>query len=265
MTIPSWFHGLNAILTSVGTVVAIGGTVAGVLIGTRIIGGSNGEDGPVSSVSVSPATSTLVEGATQELSATLTDGQGKVLSNREVVWESQNPSVAAVDGATRLVTAVSEGATIITATSESIDGTATITVSVPTQSVRFEYVKVTAYTGVYVCDVLVRTGDFNGKLQLGLKGQALSTVFTLNDTFSHLETLSIMKGKEFELREGDTVIAASADSFEFDNTLLESASDDLSEFHREFDYPVASETVILKNKQPGYPCQLDVELKITVQ
>ncbi len=86
---------------------------------------------PVASVSVAPASSSLLVGATAQLSATTRDASNNVLTGRVVTWSSGNSGIASVNSTTGLVTAVGAGSATITATSETQTGTATITVSVP--------------------------------------------------------------------------------------------------------------------------------------
>jgi uncharacterized protein YjdB len=85
---------------------------------------------PVAAVTVSPAMASLAPGATQQLAATPRDSAGGTLSGRTVTWMSGNPAVATVNG-TGLVTAVTPGSTIATATSDGKSGTSTITVTAP--------------------------------------------------------------------------------------------------------------------------------------
>jgi len=87
---------------------------------------------PVATVTVTPPSVSLIVGVnpTQQLSAETRDGNGAVLTGRVVTWASSNPSAATVN-ATGRVTAVGEGATTITATSEGRTGTSSVTVTVP--------------------------------------------------------------------------------------------------------------------------------------
>jgi uncharacterized protein YjdB len=90
---------------------------------------------PVASVTVAPATASIVAGETRQLAATLRDANNNVLSDRAVAWTSSDEDIATVS-ATGLVTAVAPGAATITATSEGVSGTAAITVTpVPVASV----------------------------------------------------------------------------------------------------------------------------------
>ena len=83
---------------------------------------------PVASVVVSPASATVVAGQTVQLTATLKDASGTVLTGRSVIWTSSNAGVATVS-ASGLVTGVASGSATITAASEAKTGTAAITVT----------------------------------------------------------------------------------------------------------------------------------------
>ncbi len=77
---------------------------------------------PVTSVSVTPATVTVAEDETVQLSAVTTPTGGSV------VWQSINTDVATVDQA-GLVTGILEGTTTVRAISGGVVGTATVTVT----------------------------------------------------------------------------------------------------------------------------------------
>jgi len=85
---------------------------------------------PVATVEVTPATATLTAAQpTVQLTATLKDAAGNVLTGRSVVWSSNNLR-ASVNGSglvTRSLLA-SPGQVTITATSEGKSDTSTITV-----------------------------------------------------------------------------------------------------------------------------------------
>jgi uncharacterized protein YjdB len=83
---------------------------------------------PVASVTVTPASPSVVAGATQPLTATLRDANNTVLTGRTLIWSSGNAAAATVD-ANGLVTAVAVGTATVTATSEGKTGTSTITVT----------------------------------------------------------------------------------------------------------------------------------------
>ncbi|HYO45308.1 MAG TPA: Ig-like domain-containing protein [Gemmatimonadota bacterium] len=86
------------------------------------------ETGIVGQVTVSPSTATILAGETQQFTATLTDLHGNPLSGPPITWASDNTGIATVDG-NGLATAESEGTTTITALSQNISGTATLTIA----------------------------------------------------------------------------------------------------------------------------------------
>ena len=83
---------------------------------------------PVATVAVSPPSASVAAGSTQQLSATLTDVHGNVLTGRTVSWQSDHPEISTVSS-TGLVTGVAAGSAHITATSEGKSGTSSITVT----------------------------------------------------------------------------------------------------------------------------------------
>src|SRR5207247_9615126 len=136
----SWSSSDNTIAT-----VNSSGLVTGVVAGAvTITATSEGQSGtasitvsgvPVASVAVSPASARVPAGQTVQLSATLRDANGTILTGRSVAWASNNTSVATVTG-TGLVSAKVAGSATITATSEGQSGTAAMTVTpVPVASV----------------------------------------------------------------------------------------------------------------------------------
>jgi formylglycine-generating enzyme required for sulfatase activity len=90
---------------------------------------------PVAAVTVSPVTTTLVVGGTQQLTASARDAAGNALTGRQVTWASSAPAVATVS-TLGVVTAVAAGSATITATVEGVNGTAAVLVTqVPVASV----------------------------------------------------------------------------------------------------------------------------------
>lgn len=75
--------------------------------------------GPAASVSVAVVTSTMVAGATQQLSAKLYDKDGKLVTTGSVTWSATPASVATIS-ASGLLTAVGPGTATVTASSGSI-------------------------------------------------------------------------------------------------------------------------------------------------
>src|ERR1035437_1329523 len=84
---------------------------------------------PVASVTVTPTAPTAVVGsAGVQFSAVAKDASGNVLAGRPIAWNSGNTSVATISP-TGLETSAGVGATTITATSGTVSGTTTLTVT----------------------------------------------------------------------------------------------------------------------------------------
>lgn len=87
---------------------------------------------PVAQVVIAPATITLVAGTTTQLTANTLGASGTTLTGRVVTWTSSNNTLATVSTA-GLVTGVAAGGPVtITATSEGIRGTASVTIETAT-------------------------------------------------------------------------------------------------------------------------------------
>jgi len=131
----SWTSSHSAVAT-----VTANGAVSAVGAGTASISAmSEGQSGaasltvtvvPVASVSVTLGSSSLTAGQTTQATAVLKDASGNVLTGRAVTWASGNTSVATVSS-TGLVTTLAVGSAAIRATSGTITGQATVTVSAP--------------------------------------------------------------------------------------------------------------------------------------
>jgi hypothetical protein len=85
---------------------------------------------PAASVAVLPESVSLEPGASLQLTAVVRDSAGNVLAGRRVAWTSADTAIARVDS-TGLVTALAPGTTAVTATSEGVSGSATVTVAAP--------------------------------------------------------------------------------------------------------------------------------------
>ena len=83
---------------------------------------------PASGVAVSPSNVTFVVGDTSRLRATLTDSTGAVLVGRPITWTSSDNGIVTVL-ATGQIRAMAAGGATITASNESHNATATITVN----------------------------------------------------------------------------------------------------------------------------------------
>lgn len=84
---------------------------------------------PVDSVEVLPSRASLLIGEQQQLTATMRDRFGNVLSGRTVTWTSSDAGVAAIDLNTGIVSSGAQGEATITALSEGVTGTGTVVVS----------------------------------------------------------------------------------------------------------------------------------------
>ncbi|MEQ1691330.1 MAG: Ig-like domain-containing protein [Gemmatimonas sp.] len=121
--------------------VSAAGVVTALSPGTaRITATSEGKNGsativviavPVASVQVSPPSSALLLGATQQLTAVARSAGGATLVGRTVTWISGAPNVASVS-ANGLVTGLAPGVAIVVAMIDGVTSTATVTVSQPT-------------------------------------------------------------------------------------------------------------------------------------
>ena len=116
------------------------GLVRGVSAGTATItAASEGKTGtsvitvtlvPVATVTVTPASATVVPGGTQQLTATTRDASNNALTGRSITWSSNNVAVATVNASTGVVSGNAPGGPVtISATSEGKTGTAAITVT----------------------------------------------------------------------------------------------------------------------------------------
>ena len=128
------------VLSPLTAVVSQSGVVTGLVPGTATItatsGGKSGtatvtvQLAPVGSVVVTPSTLSLRDRDDQrtgQLTATLLDALGNILTGRQVAWASSNNNVATVTQ-TGLVTARDRGDATITATSEGKIGSAAVNV-----------------------------------------------------------------------------------------------------------------------------------------
>src|SRR5437773_640458 len=85
---------------------------------------------PVAAVTVSPASVSVLQGQTVQLTATPRDASGNPLTGRVITWQSSNSAIASVNGS-GLVSGVAAGGPVtMTATSEGQSGTASVTVNV---------------------------------------------------------------------------------------------------------------------------------------
>ena len=167
----AWTTSSSAVATvsSSGLVTAVGSGSA------TITATSEGKSGsatitvtpiPVGSVTVSPSTATVPATTTTNLTATVKDQNGLVVTDRQVTWTSSNTAAATVSSA-GVVTGVAPGTATITATSETKSGTATITVTPPPVST----VTISPSTATVVIGttttLIATTKDANGNVLTG--------------------------------------------------------------------------------------------------
>jgi uncharacterized protein YjdB len=133
----AWTSSVPAVAT-----VSTTGRVVAVSPGSTIISAeSEGRSGlaavnvsavPVASIRISPASTTLITGQSAQLQAETLDANNNVLPGRQVMWFTNNASVATVSP-NGTVAAVSAGSATITATSEGKTATASVSVTLPRQ------------------------------------------------------------------------------------------------------------------------------------
>lgn len=186
----TWTSGNNAIAS-----VSANGLVTGVAPGTATITATVGGvsatatitvtalPAPVASVVVTPSSASITVGNTTQLAATPRDASNTALAGRAVTWASSNASVATVS-ASGLVTAVAAGSATITATSEGVNGTASITVTVPAPTI--VSVRVTPSTGSLNIGSTIQLGAS----PLDLLGNILSGTATWSSSNNAIATLS---------------------------------------------------------------------------
>jgi len=135
--LPSWTTTNAAVATinSSGLLTAVGNGTCGVVAIREGVTGATvnvtvtGAVPTVATVTVNPATPTVFEAATAQLTAIPKDSGGNVIPGLSVSWGTSNAAVATVDTG-GLVTGVAAGSATITATVSAIDGTAAVTVAV---------------------------------------------------------------------------------------------------------------------------------------
>jgi uncharacterized protein YjdB len=82
---------------------------------------------PVSTVRLSPLSSSVIQGQTVQITATVEDSTANVVTDRFVEWSSSDPTKASVSQS-GLVTSVAPGTVTISAISETKTGTATVVI-----------------------------------------------------------------------------------------------------------------------------------------
>ena len=137
----------NAVWTSDNTAVATVdgfGTVFGISPGTATISATIGNavgtalvtvitfSPVITTIDITPFDPTIGIGATEQLSVTVFDQNGGVIMPiPDIVWTSDNPAVATVDGS-GMITGMNSGTAMVDAIAGNVIGTVLVTVGVPT-------------------------------------------------------------------------------------------------------------------------------------
>ena len=122
-----------AVVNSSGLATAVGDGTAQITATTQGVAGSGSLSVAiaVSAVEVNPGMANLLSiGATIQLSAVAKDASGNAIPGKAISWASSDLAVATVD-ATGLVTSAGNGTATITATTEGVQGSSTVTVTQP--------------------------------------------------------------------------------------------------------------------------------------
>jgi uncharacterized protein YjdB len=201
--------------TGIVTGVGLGGPVS-------IIARSEGISGssmvsvlavPVAAVTVTPATSSIAQGASTQLISTERDSAGNVLTGRQRTWTSSDPAVASVSS-TGLVTGVSPGGPVtITSTSEGVAGTASVSVLPPPGAITLSTppTPLTVAPG-FATSVVLQIGRSNyaGIVTLSATSQSsgVTVVFSSSSTLGNSATVTITTSSSVPL--GSHVVAVTA-------------------------------------------------------
>lgn len=90
----------------------------------------------VATIEVTPATATITAfGANRQLTAVAKDASGGTISGKAFTWSSSDQAVVTVGSSSGLATAVADGAATITATTDGVDGSTSLTVAQAVSSV----------------------------------------------------------------------------------------------------------------------------------
>jgi len=193
--------------------VSSSGLVTGVAAGpTTITATSEGKSGTaavtisnvaVGSVAVQPQGPTIMQGANVQLSATVRDVNGVVVTDRVVTWATSSAAVATVS-ASGVVTGVGSGSVTITATSEGKSGTTSVTVlAVPVASVTIQPASPdTVFIG-YTAQLTAITKDSAGGV---LNGRAV-TWHSNNTAIATIDAAGLVSG----VAAGSTTITATSE------------------------------------------------------
>ncbi len=193
--------------------VSASGMVTGVAAGTTTITAtSEGKSGTaavtisnvaVGSVVVQPQSPTIMQGTSVQLSATVRDVNGVVVTDRVVTWSTSSATVATVS-ASGVVTGVGSGSVTITATSEGKSGTTSVNVlPVPVASVTIQPASPdTVFIG-YTAQLTAVTKDSAGGV---LNGRAVAW-HSNNTAIATVDAAGLVSG----VAAGSTTITATSE------------------------------------------------------
>ena len=177
----SWTSSAAAVATvsATGLVTAAGNGTATITATAGAVSGSATVSVAqrVSSVTVSPAADTLVQGDTLHLSAEAVDSNGHAVAEAEFEWASSDTLVATVDDS-GLVTGMAAGEAEIAATSSGATGRAQVTVVVPVPTT------VTVTPDSVVFTAIGQTGQLSAEVrdQIGRPMVDVSVSWSSSDT-----------------------------------------------------------------------------------
>src|SRR5947199_1018619 len=156
---------------------------------------------PVAAVTVSPASASLLVGATQQFTAVTKDSAGNTLTGRSVTWASSNTAVAIVSGG-GLATGVAGGPATITATSEGQSGTAALTITAAIcviSSGAWQNVAIPSQAGAFEAqfDATPTTANMNGVVGLANGPAADWTTLAAIVRFNPTGTIDARNGGDY--------------------------------------------------------------------
>ncbi len=176
-----------AVLDPTRATVSAGGLVSGLAAGSTSVTATSGPAadtvpltvtpapplGPPATVTVLPNPATVYTGDSLQLTATVKDSAGSVLTGVSLGWQSASPSLVTVSGS-GLLHGVAQGSTTVTVTAGTVSGQATVNVAPhPTGSL---HTVISTYLGGSDEDMLRDiTVDFQGNMIM--VGQAASADF----------------------------------------------------------------------------------------
>jgi len=200
----------NALVASVTQAGVVKGLAAGTATISATSEGSTGgasvsvSGAPVATVTLQPASVTLLRNATASLTATLKDAGGSVLTGRSVAWASSDTTIARVSS-TGVVTAVRIGTATVTATSEGKSGGTVVRVTTgPVDHVVISPSSVTNLRAGQTAQLTATAMDVNGDVVTGVS-------FTWHSNSTAVATVNA-SGLVVAVRTGTTTITATTSS-----------------------------------------------------